>query len=107
MFLLKKIWMFQKFTIRYHERQKVIMKEARINLVNDEKKQFEKAATLLQMNLHDFLKQAAHFYAKKAFEEFDQILLSKEDANLVIDAINNPPKPNQNLKKALKRYQQN
>jgi len=80
---------------------------ARIQLRSsqEEKQQFEEAAALEDMLLSEFLRRAAHVYAQEIIESHRQnIVLSKEDGIKFLEALENPPKPNERLKAAVRRY---
>ena len=84
-----------------------MFKEVRIQLrsSSEEKSQFEEAAALGNMLLSEFLRRAAHMYAQEIIESHKQhIVLSKWDGIKFLDALENPPNPNEHLKKAVHRY---
>lgn len=68
---------------------------------------FEKAAVLAgYRTLTDFLISSAQEKASVIIEHHQTILASQKDRQIFFDSIINPPKPNENLKNALKHYQQ-
>jgi uncharacterized protein (DUF1778 family) len=84
--------------------------EARIQLRSslEEKQQFEEAAALENMFLSEFLRRAAHLYAQEIIEFHKKdIVLSKEDGIRFLAALENPPKSNKQLKKAIRKYRKN
>lgn len=73
--------------------------------VNDEvKNTLSTAAELVGATLNQFLVQAALEKAEAIIEKERVIYLGKRDSELFFDALNNPPEPNQKLKKALANY---
>jgi uncharacterized protein (DUF1778 family) len=79
--------------------------DARIS--ETQKMLFEKAAGLGgYRTLTDFLISSAQEKANAIIEHHQAILTSLDDQATFFDAIINPPKPNENLKSAFKRYQQ-
>jgi uncharacterized protein (DUF1778 family) len=81
-----------RFDARISEAQKVL---------------FEKAAGLGgYRTLTDFLISSAQEKANEIIEHHQAVLISLRDQATFFDAIISPPKPNENLKKAFKRYQQ-
>ena len=74
-------------------------------LSQDQKLLFEKAAQLGgYRNLTDFVLATVQEKAVSIIEEQEQIIASKKDSELFFDAITNPSKPNTQLKKAVKHY---
>lgn len=61
------------------------------------------AASLLGSTLNQFLVSAALDKANAVLERERVINLNFASARVVLDALNNPPEPNQALKKAMKR----
>ncbi len=84
-------------------------KENRIEIrsSNEEKRNFEEAAALAHMDLSEFIRFAAHLYAKTVYEEHQNILLSKEEGLHFLEALANPPLPNKRLKEAMERHSKN
>lgn len=73
----------------------------------EEKRDFEEAASLAHMGLSEFIRFAARLYAKAVREEYQNIALSKEEGLRFLEALDNPPEPNKNLKEAMRRYREN
>jgi uncharacterized protein (DUF1778 family) len=68
---------------------------------------FEKAAGLAgYRTLTDFLISSAQEKANAIIEHHNMILASLKDQEIFFNNIIDPPKPNENLKKAFKNYQQ-
>lgn len=77
--------------------------EARITA--DQKELFLKASTLGgHKSLSDFIVSSAQEKANNIIAEQQVIQLSKEERTLFVDALLNPPSPNQKLKKAAKKF---
>lgn len=67
---------------------------------------FERAAYLGgYKNLSDFVISAVHERAKEIIKDKERIIASESDAQIFFDAITNPPKPSENLRNALKDYE--
>jgi len=68
---------------------------------------FEKAAGLAgYRTLTDFLISSAQEKANAIIENHYAIIASLKDQQTFFDSVINPPKPNENLKRAFKNYQQ-
>jgi uncharacterized protein (DUF1778 family) len=74
-------------------------------LPKEQKNLFEKAAYLGgYRNLTDFVIHAVQEKAKKIIEQKEQIIATERDSQIFFDAITNPKKPSDSLKKALDDY---
>lgn len=74
-------------------------------LPKEQKEFFEKAARLGGFrNLTDFIIMTAQEKAKEIIKEKEEIIASERDAQIFFDAITNPKKPSESLKKALDEY---
>jgi uncharacterized protein (DUF1778 family) len=62
---------------------------------------------MAHLGLSEFMRLAAHYYAKKLQEEYQNIALSKEDGIRFLHALENPPEPNEKLKEAMREYEKN
>lgn len=84
----------------------VFMKQDRVEFraSASERKLFEKAAVVLGMNLSSFMRTTALEKSIEILRRSDSICLSNQDRDAFLHALENPPLPNQNLKKALKSY---
>jgi len=82
------------------------MKQERLDVrtSSSEKKKFEAAATLLGMNLSSFLRMSALEKSTEILKQQETIFLSDIARDAFLDALQNPPKPNNELKKAFKEY---
>lgn len=73
-----------------------------------EQKEFFEEAVMLggYRSLSDFVISSAMEKAKIIVEERKTLLASKRDRELFFNALLNPPKPNEKLKAAARRYKQ-
>lgn len=78
--------------------------EARIS--QETKALVQKAADLEGRTLTDFVVASVQAAAYKVIEQHQTLKLSIEDSEAFVDAILNPPKPNDALKSAALRYKQ-
>ncbi len=84
-----------------------IKEQARFDarLSKEQKQFFERAAYLGgYRSLTDFVIIAAQEKAKEIIKEKEQIIASEKDSQVFFDAITNPPKPSETLKRALDDY---
>jgi len=74
-------------------------------LSKEQKEYFEYAAQLGGFRtLTEFVIHSTQAQANQIVEKHQSILHSKKDQAVFFDALMNPPKPNNNLKKAVARY---
>ncbi|USR90197.1 DUF1778 domain-containing protein [Phormidium yuhuli AB48] len=78
--------------------------EARIN--PETKALIQKAADLQGRTLTDFVIASVQAEAYKVIERHQSLQLSCEDSEAFIEALLNPPQPNDALKSAASRYKQ-
>ncbi len=64
----------------------------------------EQAAELLGATVNQFVVQSAFLEAQRVIERESVIRLSQKDARKVLAMLDNPPKPNQRLKDAVKTF---
>ncbi len=64
-----------------------------------------RAAALKNMNLTGFILEQTLPLAKAAVEKSERIVLSERDSLMVLDLLENPPKPTAKLKRAAKAGQ--
>lgn len=76
--------------------------EARISPAK--KSVLKNAAKLSGLSLTDFVINSAYEAAKRVIKEYDQLHLTEADRHIFIQAVLNPPKLNENLVKATRRY---
>ena len=62
------------------------------------------AAEIMGATLNQFLIQAALEKAENIIEKDKVIYLSKNDAQVFFEALDNPPEPNEKLRNAFKNY---
>lgn len=79
------------------------MKEERleIRISHNERRQFEEAAFLLGMNLSEFIRRTALEKSVEVIRNENAIILSNEDRDAFLHALEHPPKPNKKLKEAM------
>ena len=63
-----------------------------------------RAAEATGRSLTDFVSGSAFSAAQKAIEEVEQLQLAEKDRIVFLDALSNPPAPNDALKAAAARY---
>lgn len=82
------------------------MREQRIEFRSNDKerKQFEEAAFFLGMNLSSFARRTMLEKSAEILRQNNSIILSNEDRDAFLHALENPPKPNKRLKKALEAH---
>lgn len=82
------------------------MKQDRIEIRTSEgeRKQFEEAACLSGMNLSEFMRRTALEKSYEIIRKNNSIILSNEDRDAFLNALEHPPEPNQKLKQAVKHY---
>ena len=76
--------------------------EARIS--PETKALLHKAAALEGRTLTDFVVASVHAEACRVIEQYQTLQLNLEDSEAFVDALLNPPKPNEALKAAALRY---
>ncbi|MCX7544484.1 type II toxin-antitoxin system TacA family antitoxin [Marinicella gelatinilytica] len=76
-----------------------------IRVEPEQKEDIKKAAELLGLDLSSFVLQNSLKAARAELAKYEQLSLSRADADLFYDAISNPPNSNKNLKSAYKKYQ--
>lgn len=82
------------------------MKPDRIEIraSRNERKQFEEAACLSGMNLSEFLRRSALDKSCEIIRKNSSIILSNEDRDAFLNALENPPEPSKKLKQAIKHH---
>jgi uncharacterized protein (DUF1778 family) len=82
------------------------MREHRIEFrsTDTERRQFEEAAFFLGMNLSTFARKTMLEKSEEIINKNNSIILSNEDRDIFLHALENPPKPNKRLKKALEAH---
>ena len=78
--------------------------EARIN--KEQKELLQRAAALLGRSVTDFVVASACEAAVRTVHEYEMIHLGVRDREVFVEALLNPPEPNQRLRQAAERYQE-
>jgi uncharacterized protein (DUF1778 family) len=78
--------------------------EARITLA--QKEILQRAAELEGRSLTDFVVSAAQEAARRIIQEHEILFLSARDHEVFVNALLNPPAPNEKLGRAARRYRQ-
>lgn len=83
------------------------MKQDRVEIRTStaERKQFEVAALFLGMNVSSFMRMCALEKSAEILKQSRTILLSDVDRDAFLQALQDPPKPNKALKKALSEHE--
>lgn len=83
------------------------LKKQRIDLRlnEDDKSMIEEAAAMTNQSISQFMVSTASERAAEVIDQHRRLILNEQSWNLVMDAISNPPAPNDRLKRAAKRLQ--
>jgi uncharacterized protein (DUF1778 family) len=73
-------------------------------VTREEKKIIEEAASLRGTSASDFLRMAAKEAALNTIREHETLTLTENSRRVFVEALLNPPAPNQNAIAAAKRY---
>ncbi|EAU5656489.1 DUF1778 domain-containing protein [Salmonella enterica] len=84
------------------------LKKQRIDLRlnEDDKHMIEEAAALTNQSISQFMVSTASERAAEVIDQHRRLLLNEKSWNLVMEAITNPPAPNDRLKRAAKRLRE-
>lgn len=84
------------------------LKKQRIDLRlnEDDKYMIEEAAAMTNQSISQFMVSTASERAAEVIDQHRRLLLNEESWNLVMDAIINPPAPNDRLKRAANRLRE-
>lgn len=84
------------------------LKKQRIDLRlnEDDKHLIEEAAAMTNQSISQFMVSTASARAAEVIDQHRRLLLNEESWNLVMDAITNPPAPNDRLKRAANRLRE-
>ncbi|AKL15642.1 DUF1778 domain-containing protein [Escherichia coli] len=84
------------------------LKKQRIDLRlnEDDKHMIEEAAAMTNQSISQFMVSTASERAAEVIDQHRRLLLNEESWNLVMDAIINPPAPNDRLKRAANRLRE-
>jgi uncharacterized protein (DUF1778 family) len=73
-------------------------------VTREEKELIESAANLRGTSSSDFVRMAIREAALKTIREYESLTLAERSRNIFVEALLNPPKPNEKTKAAAKRY---
>ncbi|EBW6041020.1 DUF1778 domain-containing protein [Salmonella enterica subsp. enterica] len=84
------------------------LKKQRIDLRlnEDDKHMIEEAAAMTNQSISQFMVSTASERAAEVIDQHRRLLLNEGSWNLVMDAITNPPAPNDRLKRAANRLRE-
>lgn len=84
------------------------LKKQRIDLRlnEDDKHMIEEAAAMTNQSISQFMVSTASERAAEVIDQHRRLLLNEESWNLIMDAIINPPAPNDRLKRAANRLRE-
>ncbi|EBC1670901.1 DUF1778 domain-containing protein [Salmonella enterica] len=84
------------------------LKKQRIDLRlnEDDKQMIEEAAAMTNQSISQFMVSTASERAAEVIDQHRRLLLNEESWKLVMDAITNPPAPNDRLKRAANRLRE-
>ncbi|EDQ9691025.1 DUF1778 domain-containing protein [Salmonella enterica subsp. enterica] len=77
-----------------------------LRLNEDDKHMIEEAAAMTNQSISQFMVSTASERAAEVIDQHRRLLLNEESWNLVMDAITNPPAPNDWLKRAANRLRE-
>ncbi|MCM0590479.1 MAG: DUF1778 domain-containing protein [Gloeotrichia echinulata CP02] len=86
------------------ERSKAERLEARVT--KEQKELFQRAADIQGRTLTDFVISSVLNAAKQVIQEQEMMILTKQDQEVFVAALLNPPEPSTKLRDAAQRYQQ-
>jgi len=75
-----------------------------IRMTRRQKRDIERAANLRGTSVTDFILNAVQPAATEAIREFEVLDLRNEDRRVFVEALLNPPEPNEALKAAVARH---
>ena len=83
------------------------LKKQRIDLrLNEDDKHMIEEAAVTNQSISQFMVSTASARAAEVIDQHRRLLLNEESWNLVMDAITNPPAPNDRLKRATNRLRE-
>ncbi len=74
-----------------------------IRLDSTSKLKIERAAAYLNKNISEFVINQAVSAADRVIKEHESVTLTSEDAQVFLDALENPPKPNKRMVQAFSK----
>jgi len=83
------------------------LKKQRIDLrlTDEDKNLIEEAAAMTNQTITQFMVNSASERAAEVIEQHRRLILNEESWDRVMDALDNPPEPNDRLKRAARRLQ--
>jgi len=83
------------------------LKKQRIDLrlTDDDKNLIEEAAAMTNQTITQFMVNSASERAAEVIEQHRRLILNEESWDRVMDALDNPPEPDDRLKRAARRLQ--
>ncbi|MEG1211429.1 MAG: DUF1778 domain-containing protein [Leclercia sp.] len=76
-----------------------------LRLTDEDKNLIEEAAAMSNQTITQFMVNSASERAAEVIEQHRRLILNEGSWNRVMEAIDNPPEPNDRLKRAVKRLQ--
>jgi uncharacterized protein (DUF1778 family) len=100
------VYKYRTFWYNEGSKEKMVMKQERLDVRTSakEKEQFEIAAAFLGVNLSAFMRMSAIEKSTEVLKQHDTLFLSNKARDAFLEALQNPPQPNKELKKAFKEY---
>jgi len=88
--------------------QSALKRDERLDarLTREEKKLIEAAANLRGTSSSDFVRMALKEAALKTVREYESLKLEEKSRKIFVDALLNPPKPNEKARAAVRRFRQ-
>ncbi|EEB5174092.1 DUF1778 domain-containing protein [Salmonella enterica subsp. enterica serovar Newport] len=85
-----------------------VLKKQRIDLRlnEDDKNMIEEAAAMTNQSISQFMVSTASERAAEVINQHRRLILNEESWDLVMDAISNPPLPDDRVKRSAKRLQE-
>lgn len=82
------------------------MREDRVEFraSRNEREQIENAAKFLGMSVSAYLRMVALERSRDVLKNNNEFILSDQDRDQFLEALENPPQPNKNLQKAFRDY---
>ncbi len=82
------------------------MRQERIEIraFAEEKEILSRAAKLLHTKVTSFIRDTIMTRAEEVLRQHERMILTDKDRDLFMKALDNPPRPNKNLRKAMKDH---
>lgn len=77
-----------------------------VRLTRTQKELLQRAAGLTGRGVSDFVVKSALDRAEETIQAHEIIELSERDARVLFEALQNPPKPNEKLREAMRRHRE-